>query len=206
MIGRKESVRPLQAIRWARNQVTERGLKPLEAHVLLLLATYVNEDGEAWPSIRTLALQAGVKPTKAGTSSAVSKAIRGLEEAGLIWSRQGGSGRPAIRELLFDPSAEKDGSRDVSNPSARMADEENDGGAQALAILPDGCVPSAQEDAKSQGRASSTEGANAFQDQISKSQGMPSADADGMDHDDSEQVRAAIISSLDEARRRRDAA
>jgi hypothetical protein len=137
MIGRTEPIKPFELIRWARRQAREHKLRPLEAHVLLLLATYANKDGVAWPSIRSLALDAGlkVKARRRGDrdsviyeNSAVSAALIRLQELGLIWRSQGGRGRPAITELLFNPALEgkdmasgdgeaKERNRDKSEPS-----------------------------------------------------------------------------------------
>lgn len=112
MIGREGQVKPFELIRWARKRAAVHQLRTLEAHVLLLLATYANADGIAWPSIKTLAVDSGLRPTKDGRNSAVSAALSRLEDLQLIWTRQGGHGHPAKRELLFDPakpSAYRDG-------------------------------------------------------------------------------------------------
>jgi hypothetical protein len=105
MIGREGEVRAFEMIRWARHQARAQHLRPLEAHVLLLLATYANTANcTAWPSLRTLALDSGLKPTSDGRNSAVSAALSRLEELQLVWTCQGGHGRPARRELLFNPA------------------------------------------------------------------------------------------------------
>jgi hypothetical protein len=105
MIGREGEVKAFELIRWARHQARAQHLRPLEAHVLLLLATYANTANcTAWPSLRTLALDSGLKPTSDGRNSAVSAALSRLEELQLVWTCQGGHGRPARRELLFNPA------------------------------------------------------------------------------------------------------
>lgn len=107
MIGRTQPVKPFELIRWARACARTHRLKAREAHVLLLLATYANDRAEAWPSIATLARDCGlkVKATPEGPrNTAISAALAALEDAGLIWRRQGGNGKPAVSELLFDPN------------------------------------------------------------------------------------------------------
>ena len=119
MIGRDGPVKPFELIRWARRQATVHGLRTLEAHVLLLLATYANEDGVAWPSLKTLALDSGLRPTKDGRNSAVSAALARLEELRLIWTKQGGHGRPSQRELLFNPASQPSAHTEGSRPDAK---------------------------------------------------------------------------------------
>jgi hypothetical protein len=103
-----------------------RDLTSREAHLLVILASYCNEACECFPSIKTLASDMGLRARKVEKyrdlddalwggsakteptqvyyqSSAVSKAMRGLEELGLVWSKSGGKGRSATRELLFTP-------------------------------------------------------------------------------------------------------
>lgn len=104
MIGREGPVDHFELVRWARHQASAAKLTSREAHVLLLLATYANNDAVAWPSLRTLALAAGLKPTRDGRNSAISAALARLEELALIWTKQGGHGQPARRELLFNPA------------------------------------------------------------------------------------------------------
>jgi Helix-turn-helix domain len=119
VIGRHDQVKPFELIRWARQQAREHQLKALEAHVLLVLATYANKDGIAWPSLKTLALDCGLKPrrreTKAGrvyyTNTSISEALSRLADLQLVWTRQGGNGRPARRELLFNPARSHPASR-----------------------------------------------------------------------------------------------
>jgi len=103
MIGRSEPLKPFELIRWARQQARDKELKPLEAHVLLVLSTYANDQGVAWPSIKTIAEDCGRKPTASGRHSQVSAAIAALESHQLLWTRQGGHGKPAQRELLWNP-------------------------------------------------------------------------------------------------------
>jgi hypothetical protein len=103
VIGRAAPLRGFDTIRWAREMSAPResrseafrsdpraahGLKPLHAHLLLLLATYSDADRTAWPSIRTLAERSGYKVTERrrrdGTSrgyhcSAVSAALDELQ-------------------------------------------------------------------------------------------------------------------------------
>jgi len=104
MIGRQGEVKHFDVVRWAREMVAEHRLRTLEAHVLLLLASYANSDAIAWPSIKTLAIQSGLRPTRDGRNSAVSAALSRLEELRLIWTTQAGSGHPAKRELLYNPT------------------------------------------------------------------------------------------------------
>lgn len=101
MIGRVDSVDHFDLVRWARTQVSEKRLKQVEAHVLLVLATYANKECIAWPSIKTLALCCGLKPTPDGRNSAVSAALQRLQDLGLLWTTQGGHAKPARRELLY---------------------------------------------------------------------------------------------------------
>jgi hypothetical protein len=133
VIGRADPVKPFELLRWARSQATVHGLRTLEAHVLLLLATYADENAIAFPSIKRLALDSGLKPSKDGRNSAVSAAIGRLQELQLVWTVQGGHGASARRELLFDPaqpsglgdgtstepSAGADGNKNGSHPPAR---------------------------------------------------------------------------------------
>lgn len=127
MIGRDDPVKPFELIRWAREQARVHSLRPVEAHVLLVLATYANDEATAWPSLRTLAVDCGLRPTDAGRCSSVSAALRRLEDLRLVWTRQGGHGKPARRELLFNPqrSVKTEPSEDpdgASVPSTRNID------------------------------------------------------------------------------------
>lgn len=102
-VGRTEPVRMFELLAWCRQQAVARGLKPVESHLLLTLATYCDDEATCWPSIKRLAADMGYRTTKAGTSSVISSAMRELEDKGLVWSRQRGKGRAAKRELLFNP-------------------------------------------------------------------------------------------------------
>lgn len=130
MIGREGQVEPFALIRWARGQAREHDLRPLEAHVLLLLATYANRDAIAWPRIATLALDVGLtvkrrqrRDPRSGRirssegNSAISAALARLEELQLIWRKQAGRGRAVRIELLFNPSAQAEGNT-ATKPSA----------------------------------------------------------------------------------------
>lgn len=114
---RDAPVNHFDLVRWARSQAVESNLRQVEAHVLLLLATYADKEANAWPSIRTLACQAGLKPNSDGRNSAISAAISRLEELQLVWSTQRGHGKTANRELLFDPR--NHGSKSASGQSAQ---------------------------------------------------------------------------------------
>ena len=118
MIGRAEEIRPFELIRWARQQAAAHELRTLEAHVLLLLATYANKEGVAWPSIKTLAIDSGLRPTKDGRNSAVSAALQRLEDERLIWTKQGGHGHSARRELLFRPASQPSAQPEGTAPAA----------------------------------------------------------------------------------------
>jgi hypothetical protein len=102
-------------IKWAREQAREQDLSPVEAHVLLLLATYSDENACAWPSIKTLTELSGrkvgvrkasqrerrghEKQPDTPRNSAISAALQGLQDRGLIWTKRDGRRTP-IRELL----------------------------------------------------------------------------------------------------------
>lgn len=88
---------------WCRRMTSVHGLKPIEAQLLLTLATYCDREASCWPSIRRLAADMGFRVTKRGTCSAISAAMVALEEKKLVWSSQRGMGKSAKRELLFDP-------------------------------------------------------------------------------------------------------
>lgn len=104
MIGRDGPVDHFELVKWARRMAGACSLRPTEAHVLLVLATYANEKAEAWPSLKTLAFACGRKPSADGTCSTISRALSELESRELLWTTQGGKGRTARRELLFDPA------------------------------------------------------------------------------------------------------
>jgi len=142
VIGRDGPVKPFELIRWARQQARQHDLKLLDAHVLLVLATYANADCIAWPSLRTLALDSGLQPTPDGRNSAVSAAIARLEDLRLVWSKQAGHGHPAKRELLFKPEALP------AQPSA--VPEGSTVEASGPAFRPDGQQPSGLTEEKDQ--------------------------------------------------------
>lgn len=104
MIGRTGPVDHFELVKWARRMAGACSLKPTEAHVLLVLATYANANAEAWPSLKTLAYACGRTPSADGTCSTISRALSELESRELLWTKQGGKGRTAKRELLFDPA------------------------------------------------------------------------------------------------------
>jgi hypothetical protein len=142
MIGRTKPLKPFETIRWAREQAREKDLKQLDAHVLLILATYANELGCAWPGIKTIALDCGLSVAtrvdpKTGkvshTNSAVSAALGRLEDAQLIWTTKGRNGRSSTRELLFDGNA----------PSSALTDDGNTDSeaVPSSALTDDGSVP-----------------------------------------------------------------
>jgi hypothetical protein len=121
-MDRRAPVKPFELIRWARSCAHVLGpdgrpaLKPLEAHVLLVLTTYANDECLAWPSIRLIAADCGRRSTNDGHNSSVSAALNALEvEHVLLATKQSGRGRPAIRELLFteQPSAMQEGSESL---------------------------------------------------------------------------------------------
>lgn len=105
---RQRPVRPFELIRWARGAAARYELPALEAHLLLVLATYANGDCECWPGVRQLAADCRLRVVEPrGTCSTLSKALTGLQTRQLVWTRQGGRGRPAVRELLFDPDRDQ---------------------------------------------------------------------------------------------------
>jgi DNA-binding MarR family transcriptional regulator len=119
VIGAQINASNFELLRWARTMAREHRLRPNEAHVLLLLATYANREAVAWPSLRTLALDAGYKPTDSGTCSTISSAIARLEDLGLVWTKQAGHGKAARRELLYrPPAAEPSETEEGTEPSA----------------------------------------------------------------------------------------
>lgn len=132
MIGRQEAVDHFELVRWARAQahpdkrhvgthaqtgepLPGRPLRPLEGHLLLVLATYANENGIAWPSVKALAEDVGYKVRERERNgrvifenSHVTKVLADLQDVGLVWSRRRGRGQSAERELLM-PSGREDG-------------------------------------------------------------------------------------------------
>jgi hypothetical protein len=118
-------VQGYELMRWARSCAHvelesrstggRRRMTSREAHLLLVLATYCGKDCKCWPSIKTLAADMGLKATlverkRKGKSiaywrcSAVSTALDGLRDLGVVWSESGGQGRQAVRQLLFNPA------------------------------------------------------------------------------------------------------
>lgn len=91
-------------IAWARG-AAQRCANRSDAHVLLVLATYANARGEAWPTRATIAKDCGLAVKGDGTqgaSSSVAESLRRLRDAGLIDSVQRGKGRSAKHRLLAD--------------------------------------------------------------------------------------------------------
>jgi Replication protein C N-terminal domain len=109
VIGERGPVQYFELVRWARAAAEEHGLKPSDAHVLLLLVTFAptkveaNEPIIVFPKVESLARAAGYRPTE--NSTAIQNALRRLAEAKLIWRVQGGVGRAARTELLYKPAA-----------------------------------------------------------------------------------------------------
>lgn len=169
MIGRTENVRPFDLLRWAREAAVDHELKLLEAHVLLLLATYANGDCVAWPSIKTLAERSGLKVRRAQSkrrdgspggyyyvNSSVSAALRRLEELALVWSTQGGHGRPTKRELLYNPALPS-GQTEGNGAATPPADK---GQPSCLPVSEPSCLPEQkdQEEGASLSTANSRNG------------------------------------------------
>lgn len=104
MIGRDGNVPGWLLRAWARDMRPARGLTPGEGHLLIVLATYSNQECVAWPSLATLAVDLGLKPKEDGRPpSQLSRSLGELQKLDLVWSKSGGHGRPAIRELLCNP-------------------------------------------------------------------------------------------------------
>jgi hypothetical protein len=117
MIGRDGQVQHHDLKRWAREQASTGRLSRLEAHLLLVLATYCNGECICWPSRETLA------GDTVSTVSGVAKALRGLEEKRLIWSTQGGNGRSARRELLCNPAVPGEAQLEVAHKRSAVPSE-----------------------------------------------------------------------------------
>jgi hypothetical protein len=164
MIGRTEPVKTWELVRWAREQAVACELRLLEAHVLLLLSTYANSECISWPSVKTLALQCGLKPTASGRNSAVSAALHRLQELQLIWTTQAGRGRTSRRELLFNPQAQPSAEQDGRGPIPSALADGSTNGAGPLpsaptdpAVRPDGPEePEEQNSRNSQKRTPKT--------------------------------------------------
>lgn len=96
-----------EAMNAAIDAVEAYGLKPIEAHVLLVLAyraNYTQYDGWAFPSMKSLCANLGVKPK----SSTVYAALKRLRELGILEHRPASPGRVAHYRLAFDVSATPD--------------------------------------------------------------------------------------------------
>jgi hypothetical protein len=129
VIGRDGPVKPFELIRWARQQATAHSLHQTEAQVLLVLATYANADCVAWPSLNTLTADCRRSRRQ------IVYAIRRLEELQLVWSAQGGNGRSARRELLFNPDPAVRPTALLSDPAVQPA-ALLEAGAQTPAVQP----------------------------------------------------------------------
>jgi len=80
---------------WARDAVAEHGLDSTAAHVLLVLATYANPDGWAWPGRPTLMADTGCsRPT-------VDRALMRLRAVGVVEHQPAAPGRPARYRLTM---------------------------------------------------------------------------------------------------------
>lgn len=133
MIGEAVEATNYELVRWARQAVREHGLKPREALVLYVLCSYANREGLAWPSLETLARDCGYKPTDDGRCSAVSAALDRLVEVQLVWPKQSGRGRAAVRELLYraQPSALTEGKEPDENAQPSALTEGSEAAASA---------------------------------------------------------------------------
>ena len=119
MIGRDGPVDRFELQRWARAQALDPRMTPVASHLLLLLVTWCDEGAMCYPGVATL-----VKLTKRDRAT-VYRALRLLEDLRLVWSRQqgkdpGGRGRPALRELLFNPATDS-----LTEPAMREAISES---------------------------------------------------------------------------------
>lgn len=74
---------------------TQSGLSPTEVRVWLVLATYANAAGTAWPSLRTIAERAGCCRTTVTTS------LDALEAAGWIERQRRRDSTGAARSTLY---------------------------------------------------------------------------------------------------------
>lgn len=132
MIGERGPVQYFELVRWARGAAAEHDLKPIDAHVLLLLVTYAptkveaNEPIIVFPKVESLARQAGYKPNE--KSTAIGDALKRLVDARLIWRVQGGIGRAARTELLYKPAARRAGGGNeppaIAGPSLPLSREQ----------------------------------------------------------------------------------
>jgi hypothetical protein len=110
MIGRDQPVKPFELIRWAMAQADRPELKPMDGHVLLVLAVRAKDrkDGgwyraTCWPSLELIAKDCG-RGHAGGPNSAVSESLKRLTDLGLIYNEPKGHGHPSVRELLYKPS------------------------------------------------------------------------------------------------------
>jgi hypothetical protein len=211
VIGRTGPVDRWALIRWARAQAVAHELKPLDAHVLLVLATYANSECEAWPSIKTLALDCGLKPTpprprKDGKASAwrnnqISVALDRLQEKQLIWSTRRGPGQPAVRELLFNPDALASGQPD-GMPSGK-ADVKDPPGSLQPSERQDGLTSGGQDRNNQTARAQTATTTTQNNQLSSHPVHRTATDPASRTSETPEQVSEAIRESLEQARARR---
>lgn len=98
-----------------------RDLPRNSAHVLLVIATYADVNGKAYPSIARIAADCGLKPSE--TSSMVTKAIADLERRNLIRTSYPGNSKTANRHLLLgsQPVPVDDGASGAKVPDDRFA-------------------------------------------------------------------------------------
>jgi hypothetical protein len=102
---------------WAREAAADEELTPVQAHLLIALASYADADGECFPGLATLAarLRRGERET--------SRALTDLQRLGLISRRGRGPGRTRLTRLLADsrPAATHDQASD-SRPVSSQED------------------------------------------------------------------------------------
>ena len=87
---------PWALSRWARETAVERELTPIQAHVLIVLASYADAAGGCHPALPTIAsaVRRGERET--------SRALTDLQRHGLIDRRGRGPGRTRLTRLLAD--------------------------------------------------------------------------------------------------------
>jgi len=116
---------PWALLRAARAAAVHHELPPTEAHVLLILATYANSAGEAFPGLDTLARDAR------RVRSVVAAAVAELGRRGLVERKRRGPSQPALTRLLLPgltsngPDVNTSGEPDVNDsrrPVGRTAD------------------------------------------------------------------------------------
>ena len=126
-----------ELMRWARRMVRAHGLKPNQACVLYVLVSYADPRQlpvKAWPSLRTLAEDAGYKPSwcaprydgkrqKPGhwKCNPVSSVLGTLQERQIIWTERGGRGGSSVHELLYRPPV-NEGVNDSGKPPEHKGD------------------------------------------------------------------------------------